>query len=570
MKEIRYKSLLAVTCFIMLLLSACEKDFLQMPISSSTTIDSVFSTTTKAQSAIASAYQKILSQGLPYQGNWNAMLSANLSGELNYGFSWTISRNMIINGYTASGNSEDMDGFNTNYTMLRQAYLVKENIAKVHDMSDADKSVVRAEMQALIAYRYTQMLIEFGGVPIVTKSLLPTDDLAIPRNSVKEVLDSIVNWCDQSVKVLPSSWPATWHGRMTKSAALAIKAKALLYAARPLFNSATPYLDFGNHNNLICLGNYDSKRWDAAAAANDAVISEAETNGGFQLINTGNPLDDYGTATSTPDNAEVLLAFKCDNSWQMNMFYNMHNWQAYGNLLTTNFLENYYKNDGTDQVWPNTTTVTNFSDYVTKMNQMEARFKASFQAWQIDAWNNPGDNYWSAQKMFQWSCQGAAEVTKFYYKAGTRSWFEFPVFRLAAAYLGAAEAYNEMGGAQNTQLALTRLNKIHQRAGLPAITETDQTKLRALIQREWAVEFFDENYRLHDVKHWMLANIGNGIIGGPIRGFNYNNGKGSYVTNNVNYYDFVLYQGFWAPKEYLNPFPQSEINKGILIQNPGY
>ncbi|MDP4196358.1 MAG: RagB/SusD family nutrient uptake outer membrane protein [Bacteroidota bacterium] len=542
-----------------------------MPISSTTTIDSVFSTSTKAQSAIASAYQKILSQGLPYQGIWNSMLGANLSGEMNYGFNWTISYSMIINGYTASGSSEDLDGFNTNYTMLRQAYLVKENIAKVHDMSDADKSVVRAEMQALIAYRYTQMLIEFGGVPIVNKALLPTDNLAIPRSSVKEVLDSIVSWCDQSAKVLPSSWPATWHGRMTKSAALAIKAKALLYAARPLFNTDTPYLNFGSHNNLICLGSYDSKRWDAAAAANDAVIAEAENNGGFHIINTGNPLDDYGTATSTPDNPEVLLAFKCDDpNGSMKWFYDIHNWMGYGNVLTTNFLENYCKDDGTDQVWPGVEVTTPFSDYMTKMNQMEARFKASFWAWQIDAWGNPGDTHWKAQSLFQWNCTGCAEATKFYYKAGSRQWMEFPIFRLAAAYLGAAEAYNEMGGTQNTKLALDRLNTIHQRAGLPAITETDQTKLRAIIQREWAVEFFDENYRLHDIKHWKLANIGNGIIGGTIRGFNFNDGKGSLATNNINYCDHILYQGFWAPKEYLNPFPQSEINKGILIQNPGY
>ena len=53
------------------LLAACQKDFLQLPISNTTTTDSVFSTTVKAQDAIANAYQKDLCQGLPYQGNWN-------------------------------------------------------------------------------------------------------------------------------------------------------------------------------------------------------------------------------------------------------------------------------------------------------------------------------------------------------------------------------------------------------------------------------------------------------------------------------------------------------------------
>ncbi|HEY4789554.1 MAG TPA: RagB/SusD family nutrient uptake outer membrane protein [Bacteroidales bacterium] len=572
MKKIRYKSLWTIAC-LTLLLGACQKDFLQMPnISSVTTVDSVFSTTVKAQSAIAEAYRNNLGQGMLLRDAgtyWNAMIMDNLSGALNYGFSWTVAKGLVINGFSASGSSEEMDGFVTNYTMIRKAFLVKENIDKVTDMSAADKAVVKAEMQALIAYRYGQMLIIYGGVPLVTKSFLSTDNLAIPRAPVKQVLDSVVSWCNQAAAVLPSKWPDTWQGRMTKSATLAIKAKALLYAARPLFNTGTPYLDFGSNNNLICLGNADPSRWNDAAAANDAVITEAETNGGAQIINTGSPLDDYGNATSTPGNPEVLLAFKGDNTSfaTMNTFYNVHNWQAYGNMLTTNYLENYYKTDGTDQTWPNATTVTPFSDYLTKMGQMEARFKASFQAWQIDSWNNPGDNNWSYSKLFQWSSNACALVTKFYYKAGSRSWFEFPIFRLAANYLGAAEAYNEMG---QTQKALDRLNKIHQRAGLPPVTETDQTKLRAIIQREWAIEFFDENYRLHDVKHWMLPNIGNGIIGGTIRAFTFNNGTGSKSSGNTNYQDFVLYQAFWAPREYLNPFPQSEINKGIIIQNPGY
>jgi hypothetical protein len=231
-------------------------------------------------------------------------------------------------------------------------------------------------------------------------------------------------------------------------------------------------------------------------------------------------------------------------------------------------LENYYKADGTNQTWPALDVVTPFSDYTSWVNQMEPRFKVCFQPWEMDAWSNPGDANWKNASTFgSQPGFGVARVTKFWYKASSRTWFEFPIFRLAAAYLSSAEAFNELGQTQN---ALNRLNKIHTRAGLPAITETDQAKLRAIIQREWAVEFFDENYRLHDVKHWKLPNIGNGIIGGPIRAFAYNNGASVKVTGNTNYNDKVIYNAFWAPKQYLNPFPQTEINKGYLIQNPGY
>lgn len=568
MKKLKYTIAFCIAVTVM----SCQKDFLQLPISSTTTIDSIFTTTVKAQSAISQAYNQALQQGLPYQGAWNDLIQETISGALIDISTWgTLGRPIATTtGLTATGNTEDTKGYAYNFTAIRQAYLVKENIDNVTDMSASDKNIVKAEMQALIAYRYEQMFIMYGGVPIVTKSLNATDDLNIARAPIKEVLDSIVSWCDKAAAVLPSQWSSAWTGRMTKSAALAIKAKALIYAARPLFNSATPYLDNGSKNNLICFGNADATRWTTAAQASEAVITEAETNGAAQIINTGDPLADYGTATSTPGNAEVLLAFKMEYDWATNVLYNLHTWNGYAFVLTTNFLENYAKNDGTDQIWPSTTIPLSFTDYTTKMNQMEARFKASFWAYGINAWNNPNDNNWSNSTLFKtgWSTQnGCAQSVKFWYKAGTRSWFEFPIFRLAAYYLSAAEAYNEMG---QPAKALPKLNVIRKRAGLPDIVETDQAKLRAIIQREWAVEFFDENYRLHDVKHWKLDKIGNGIIGGPMRIFAYNNLSCIQLTGNTNYQDYVYYQGFWAPRQYLNPFPQTEVNKGTVIQNPGY
>ena len=571
------KNKIAAVLALAISLCACEKKFLEMPLSNTTTVDSIFTTAIKAQGAIANAYRNILRQGLPAGNDWNALIQANLSGELTYGHSWTPSNEILKNGLSASQTTEDMAGYGANFPTIRQAFHVKENIDKVSDMSSDEKATVKGEMMALVAYRYEQMLIIYGGVPIVSRTYDPNEDLTIKRSPVKDVLDSIVLWCDYAVSVLPSTWPASWTGRMTKSAALAIKSKALLYAARPLFNSAAPYLDLGSNNNLISFGNYSAERWTAAAVAAEALIKEAETNGGHRIISTGSPLDDYGTATSTPANAEVVLAYKYVNTsgdgsgwnaWPMNAFYNPRlHWEAQANVLTTNFLENYYKQDGTEQSWPAINEARNFSDYLTRMNEMEGRFKASFMPYQMNAWNNAGDAVWNNANVGNGPGYGVARSIKFFYKAGTRRWFEFPIFRLAAAYLSAAEAHNETG---NTVQALDRLNVIRRRAGLSNVTETDQAKIRAIIRREWAIEFFDENYRLHDVKHWKLPNIKNGILGGEVRAFSYNSNAGVKSTGNTNYTDRVQYTAFYADRMYLNPFPQSEINNGILVQNPGY
>src|SRR6201996_7270896 len=96
--------------FIILLATAglcsCEKNFLQMPISNTTTVDSVFSTTVKADGAIANAYFDCLSQGLPFTNVWNAMINEQMTAGVNYGYSWTISEGIDLTGMTAAGSSE--------------------------------------------------------------------------------------------------------------------------------------------------------------------------------------------------------------------------------------------------------------------------------------------------------------------------------------------------------------------------------------------------------------------------------------------------------------------------------
>jgi hypothetical protein len=42
------------------------------------------------------------------------------------------------------------------------------------------------------------------------------------------------------------------------------------------------------------------------------------------------------------------------------------------------------------------------------------------------------------------------------------------------------------------------------------------------------------------------------------------------AANLVNYWNAVTYTKFWSPRMFMDPIPQSEINKGVAVQNPGY
>lgn len=563
---------------------ANEDYFLEKRLGSDVTVDSIFTTKQKSMVAIAQAYAMSLQSGITIK-QWDSNRTnglrggtlSHLSGEVNaLKFSWQDVWKIQRSGMTANegdGKPLSTDGFVFNYQTIRQCYLVIDNIDKVVDLTPTEKKAVKAEMLTLIAYRYQEMFKRYGGVPIVDK-LLDVNSQAIPRATLKQTLDHIITLCDAALTDLPDTYNSTNKGRVTKGIPLCIKAEALMFAARPLFNTATPYMSLGANNNLICLGTEDPSLWQKAVEANLEVLNWAIANG-YAIINTGNPFKDYGTAVATPNNQEVLLAFK---SQQRMNDYDPHTQEGGANAMSYLQLTHYYKADGTEQQWA-AEQWQPYNDFVQKAGEMEARYKVSVAIAGQQAWNNPDSYNWSTHALYNASnwdggsggTEGAGRRVKFYYMADTRDWFEFPLYRLAEFYLNLAEPYNELG---NPSKALEYLNVIHTRAGLPAITETNKEKLRAIVQREWAIEFYEENHRLFDVKHWKLNNLGDGVIGGDKKGvvFQYASGR----NNGENPWDYLsyavrtVYVGYWANNQYLDPFPIAEINKGYIIQNPGY
>lgn len=614
------KNIIKISAVLGLLaLTSCDF-FLQKPDTTGTVDrDAVFGTKKNAEAALMSCYSNALIHGLPGGLGYTHGTLGAISGEINRGASWhgtyvITEQGLNVNGAgsdatdRSNGSSAGSENYAKNWSVIRQCFIVKENIDKVADMTQEEKDVIKAEVTALIAYRYMGMFYRFGGVPKVTKSFLATDDLTAGRETLENTLQYIIDLCDEAYPGLPAKWDNANTGRMTQGAVLAIKARALMFAARPLFNSATPYLDNGELNNLICFGNVDKERWKAAIDANEDVLEWASANGVALINNGGTPntkaFEDYATATSTPANKEIILAYKNNSSSQdystyvflynnCSAYWTWNRFDSGESGLLSNHIKLYYKNDGTEMSWPSLGDAAprQGSDWLENVAAIEPRALADIKFAGHDAMNNPGDTKWTS---LGWGRNGydgkigmgdafpnsvggsdkgqlSGERTKFYYKAGSRTWFEFPLFRLAETYLNLAEAYNEYG---NPEKALENLNKVHNRAGLPSIAEKDQAKLRKIIQREKAIEFFSENHRYFDVKHWKHEDIAKGICGGSMRGFTFNIKAGAtwpYDKSKIDtYWEAEYYQSFWSPSMFLEPFPQTEVNKGTITQNPGY
>jgi hypothetical protein len=91
--------------------------------------------------------------------------------------------------------------------------------------------------------------------------------------------------------------------------------------------------------------------------------------------------------------------------------------------------------------------------------------------------------------------------------------------------------------------------------------------MRARIWQERRVELAYESHRYFDCHRWKIAAQ---TDGGPVYGMNISAGTG---LQDDAFYKRTLVENrvFQAPKHYLFPIPQSEIDKApAIIQNPGW
>ncbi len=593
--------------------------FLEMPeVTGSVYLEDVFSNRKDTEGMLWRAYHRGLREGLPEGWAINHGTLASLSGEITRGYSWHAGYNLVVNGPTtvldASGQFQGAPAnFNENWEVIRSCWIIISNIDTCPEISPEMKEYMKGEAYALIAYRYVGMFQRWGGVPIVRQANNMTDDINFPRASAQKTLEFALEMLQEAENRLPDTWTDIepgcgdkWEGRITKGAVLAMKARLLTFAARPLFNAEESYAkEFGmaySADSLIWLGGKDINRYQTAIDAHLAVINWAKANGKHLIFTAGEgnrnsfeqAIDDYGRGVSELNGPETLLAFKVESDQQVyNNMTEGYNWSAYVDAgerslrgVLTNFVRLYRDTDGNDIDWPvvGEAAPRPIADFAANIDKIEPRFRVDICVPGKFGRSNDGDANWNEGIWYMGSLTSSAEIaasmsrategrsigvpTKFYYKAGARRWLEFPLFRLAENYMSLAECYNELGDAAN---ARKYLNIIRNRAGLPSVTEGDQAKLRELIVRERALEFFEENQRYYDVKHWKHPDIGTKILGGPMTEISFLTTDGANtMAALISYWDAYSYTGYWHPKWFLEPFRQDEVNKGVIAQNPGY
>ena len=158
------------------------------------------------------------------------------------------------------------DTYDNLYKGIREANYFMQHVYECPELNDTDKGYYYNEARFLRAYYYSLMLPVFGPVFLLgdepvdfTQSGLDSRE----RNTWDECVDYVTEELFEASKGLPESWPANFYGRATNGAALAARARLLLYSARPLFNGNDLYKDIvGTHGKPLFSTQYDVQKWE--------------------------------------------------------------------------------------------------------------------------------------------------------------------------------------------------------------------------------------------------------------------------------------------------------------------
>lgn len=502
-------------------------------------------------------------------------------------------------------------GWTPLYANVRRASIFFSKINKV----PGDPAVIKdlkGQAYFLRAWTYFYLTNLYGGVPIITKAYGLADEFTVARNTYDECIKYIVGQCDSAAMNL-DGYPT--DGRVSKGAALALKARVLLYAASDIHNSAKNSVvssGFSKPDLLGYVGGDAAGRWTAAKTAAKAVMDL----GKYSLYKAAPAATDsvannfVELFTSKGTSEDILLQFftpKTDEDWQG---YNpglycgpngYHNWG--NNCPLGDLVDDYEMKDGTAFDWnkpehkANPYLKRDARFYATVLYEGVQWRKRPDDALKIDPFSKiqVGHVYDASGKMIKAGLdtrEGPIEdwnggKTGYY----VRKWVDpsvdpqyvkqdvpFKHIRYAEILLNYAEACIELG--QDAE-ARTYINMVRKRAGQPDLAATlTGDALRQAYRHERRIEFAYEDQRFWDVRRWLIgaaayhqtSRVEVRYVTTEASVASYRKADGSTYGAPIFSKDVVGGDArAWNNKCYFFPIMRDEMNKNDqLIQNPGY
>lgn len=569
MKKILYSVALAACC--MGTMTSCS-DFLDASNKSNETAKQSFATKEGLNNLVNDAYQHL--QNVYAAPLFTSCFSAGTD-------MYADARNKMneaLNTYeTLTPENTDIKNLYTYlYSGIRAANSVSY-YAQTAQVDDKTKSQLIGEARVLAAYEYYLLVNNFGGVPIM-KDFLTTADTGYPKSSPEDVYAYIISELEEviSKNVLQASTATKGGGRISQETAKAILAKTYLSAAWDLnkqdyFSKAAALADEVIAGRKLTPpfaklwkadGSGDDNEeflWDVEydlATANNTTSGGTEWSGYYCNYLGGNEDNIKATTSSYVPTLYALHCFKKgDQRYDATFMKELPDinkgnaagtgywtWYKNGESLVgkpvTRYYSAWYETDADFEAWKAIDPANRANTYRIPMDS-QTKEAQNMDGKDMDYYDNQQLVYGSSPcKKFDDSKTAKTEKNTCYR--------DIHIITLPEMYLVAAEAYLKAG---DNPKALARLNEVHQRAGLPALTGT--VTIDDILD-ENACENFGNEARWMDLRRTQTL---------VTRCTKYNHEMGDKAAQYIG-------------KKLLRPIPQAAIDANdqltLADQNPGY
>lgn len=462
------------------------------------------------------------------------------------------------------------------YSGIRAANSVSY-YAQTAQVDEKTKGQLVGEARVLAAYEYYLLVNNFGGVPIM-KDFLTTADTGYPKSSSEDVYAYIISELEDviSKNVLQASTATKGGGRISQETAKAILAKTYLSAAWDLnkqdyFSKAAALADEVIAGRKLTTpfaklwkadGSGDDNEeflWDVEydlATANNTTSGGTEWSGYYCNYLGGNEDNIKATTSSYVPTLYALHCFKKgDQRYDATFMKELPDinkgnaagtgywtWYKNGESLVgkpvTRYYSAWYETDADFEAWKAIDPANRANTYRIPMDS-QSKEAQNMDGRDMEYYDNQQLVYGSSPcKKFDDSKTATTEKNTCYR--------DIHIITLPEMYLVAAEAYLKAG---DNPKALTRLNEVHQRAGLSALTGTITIDD---ILDENACENFGNEARWMDLRRTQTL---------VTRCTKYNHEMGDKAAQYIG-------------KKLLRPIPQAAIDANdqltLADQNPGY
>ena len=403
-----------------------------------------------------------------------------------------------ITAATVNGEWNTLKDLWTNsYKAIVRANTLLENMDKAAGAGISQTAIDQysAEARFVRAAKYADLISHFGGVPYVAASLSMEEAFAMGRTETSELIPLVYKDFDAAIEKLPVTYPSSETQRATKGAAMALKARFALYMSdwSVAAQAAKACMDLDIYKlypDFAELFLTNTRNPEEAVY----VIPRSIALGKKRDIRGHLPRNAGGWAQHDPS-WDLLCAFLCtdglpiDESPLFNPQNPFENRDPRCNATIvpfgTDFMGYIYDPN------PKAVEVLNTATGSTQINN-DSRVNAQYASFNGLVWRKGIASNWIEN--------------------GFTIDDEIRIIRYADVLLMYAEAKMELN--QIDQSVLDAINQVRARAysvkteetdKYPAITETNQDKLRKTIRIERRMELAWEGLRYLDLVRWRLA-----------------------------------------------------------------